>query len=157
MLIFEKWKCNHMSPITVSAENTAGKGKSCSLQSESKCNMNTFINFLWATHHNMYLELIHWGRVMHICVSKLTIIDSDNGLSPGRRQAIIWTNADVLLIWPLGTNFSGILMEIYIFSIMKMHLKLSSGIWRPFCLGLNVLMKLFTLITLRLNDWFMFE
>ena len=41
------------------------------------------------------LVLTHWGRVMHICVSKLTIIDSENGLSPGRRQAIIWTNAGV--------------------------------------------------------------
>ena len=25
----------------------------------------------------------HWGRVTHICVNKLTIIGSDNGLSPG--------------------------------------------------------------------------
>ena len=32
--------------------------------------------------------LTHWGRVMHICVSKATIIVSDNGLSPSRRQAI---------------------------------------------------------------------
>ena len=38
------------------------------------------------------LLLTHWGRVTHICVSKLTIIGSDNGLSPDRRQAIIWTN-----------------------------------------------------------------
>ena len=37
--------------------------------------------------------LTHWGRVTHICVCKLTIIGSDNGLSPGRRPAIIWTNA----------------------------------------------------------------
>ena len=46
--------------------------------------------------------------------SKLTIIGSDNGLSPGRRQAIIWTNAGtcILLIGPLGTNFSEILIEI---------------------------------------------
>ena len=57
----------------------------------------------------------------------------------GRRQAIIWTNAGILLIWPLGTNFSEISIEIYIFSFMKMHLKWSSEIWRPFCLGLNVL------------------
>ena len=48
--------------------------------------------------------------VMHICVSKLIIIGSDNGLSSGRRQAIIWTNAWILLIEPLGTNFSEILM-----------------------------------------------
>ena len=33
--------------------------------------------------------LTHWGRVTHIRVGKLTIIGSDNGLSPGRRQAII--------------------------------------------------------------------
>ena len=49
---------------------------------------------------------------MHICINKLTIIGSDNGLSPGRRQAIIWTNDGILLIGPLGTNFSEILIEI---------------------------------------------
>ena len=47
-------------------------------------------------------NLTHWGRVTHICVGKLTIIGSDNGLAPGRRQAIIWTNAGILLIRPLG-------------------------------------------------------
>ena len=57
-------------------------------------------------------ELTHWGRVTHICVSKLAIIGSDNGLSPDRRQAIIWTNAGLLLIGHLGTNFSEILIEI---------------------------------------------
>ena len=30
-------------------------------------------------------ELTHWGRVTHICVSELTTIGSDNGLSPDRR------------------------------------------------------------------------
>ena len=86
--------------------------------------------------------LTHWGRVTHICVGKLTIIGSDNGLSPGRRQAIIWTNAGILLIWPLGTNFSEILIAIETFSFNKMHLKISSAKWRPFCLGLNVLNKI---------------
>ena len=52
--------------------------------------------------------LTHRGRVMHICVGKLTTIGSDNGLSPGWRQAIMWTNAGILLTGPLGTNFSGI-------------------------------------------------
>ena len=85
------------------------------------------------------MALTHWGRVTHICVSKLTIIGSDNGLSPGRRQAIIWTNAGILLIGPLGTNFSEISSEINIFSFKKMHFKTSSAKWRPFCLGLNVL------------------
>ena len=83
--------------------------------------------------------LTHWGRVTHICVGNLTIIGSDNGLSPGRRQAITWTNVGILLIGPLGTNFSGMLIEIRTFSFKKIHLKMSSGKWRPFCLGLNVL------------------
>ena len=85
------------------------------------------------------ISLTHWGRVTHICVSKLTIIGSDNGLSPRRRQAIIWTNAGILLIGPLGTKFSEILIEILRFSIKTMRLKGSSAKWRPFCLGLNVL------------------
>ena len=75
----------------------------------------------------------------HICVSKQTIIGSDNGLSPGQRQAIIWTNAGMLLIGTLGTNFREILIEIRIFSFKKMGLNVSSAKWRPFCLGLNVL------------------
>ena len=75
----------------------------------------------------------------HICVSELTPIGPYNGLSPGRRQAIIWTNAGILLIEPLGTNFNEILIEIHTFSFKKMHLKMSSAKWRPFCLGLNVL------------------
>ena len=85
------------------------------------------------------LLLTHWGRVTHICVSKSTIIGSDNGLSPGRRQAIIWTNAGILLIRPIGTNFNEMLIGILTFSFMKMRLKVSSAKWRPFCLGLNVL------------------
>ena len=83
--------------------------------------------------------LTHWGRVTYICVGKLIIIGSDNGLSPVRRQAIIWTNAGILLIGPLGTNFSEILSRIHSFSFKKMHLKMSSAKWRVFCLGLNVL------------------
>ena len=85
------------------------------------------------------MTLTHWGRVTHICVSKLTIIGSDNGLSPGRRQAIIWTNAGIMLIRPLGTNFNEILLQIYKFSFKKIHWKMSSGKWRPFCFGLNEL------------------
>ena len=60
--------------------------------------------------HNLNCILTHWCRVTHICVSKLTSIGSDNGLAPGRRQAIIWTNAGILLIGHLGTNFSEILI-----------------------------------------------
>ena len=73
-----------------------------------------------------------------LCVSKLTTIASDNGLSPRRHQAIIWTNAAILWIWPLGTNFSEILIEIHLFSFKKLHLNMSATFW-PLCLGLNVL------------------
>ena len=75
----------------------------------------------------------------HICVSKLTSIGSDNGLSPDRHQAIIWTNAGIMLIGPLGTNFIEILIEILTFSFKKMRMKVSSAKRQPFCLGLNVL------------------
>ena len=83
--------------------------------------------------------LNHWGLVMHTCAGTNTNIGSDNGLSPGQCQAITWTNAGILLIGPLGTNFSGILSEIHTFSFKRIHLKMSSCKWRPFCLGLNVL------------------
>ena len=101
------------------------------------------IGYLYPKIKNVFFlgccHLTHWGRVTHICVSKLTIIGSDNGLSPGRHQAIIWTNAEILLIGPWGTNFSEILIGTDTFSFKKIHLKMSSEKWRPFCLGLNVL------------------
>ena len=50
--------------------------------------------------------------MMHIWVSNLTIISSDNGSLPGRRQAIICTNTGILSIGPSGTNFSEILIGI---------------------------------------------
>ena len=92
------------------------------------------------------VQITHWDRVTHMCVSKLTITDSDNGLAPGRRHAIIWTNAGMLWIWLLGTKFSEILIEIHISSYKKLHNKMPSAKCRPFCLGLNVLM-----------DWQMFS
>ena len=101
------------------------------------CNMTAA--GMWFQFLEIHVILTHWGRVPLICVSKHTNIGSDNGLSPGRRQAIIWTNAGILLIGPLGTNFSEISIKIQIFSFKKMHLKMLSGKWRPFCLGLNVL------------------
>ena len=72
--------------------------------------------------------LSHWGRVKHICVSKLIIIGSNNGLSSGQRQAIVWNNIGIFLIGPLGTNFIEILVGIQTFSFRKMHLKMSSAL-----------------------------
>ena len=83
--------------------------------------------------------LINWGWVTHICVGNLTIIGSDNYLSPGRCHAIIWTDAGILLIWPSETDFNEILIKNHTFSFKTIYLKMSSGRWRPFCLGLHVL------------------
>ena len=70
-------------------------------------------NFAWSLHSTCgNLGLTHWGRVTHICVGKLTITGSDNSLSPGRHQAIIWTNAGMLLVGTLGPNLSEILIGI---------------------------------------------
>ena len=98
-------------------------------------------------------SLTHWGRVTHICVSKLTIIGSDNGLSPSRCQAIIWTNSGILLSGTLWINFSGIVSEIHTFSLKKMHLKMSSVKCRPFCLGLNVLTKISSVLHQKWSKW----
>ena len=81
--------------------------------------------------------LTHWGKVTHICVGKPTIIGSDNGLSPGRHQAIICTNAVIFL----RTNIIEILIEIQTFSLKKIRLKMSSAEWWPFCPGLKMLMN----------------
>ena len=83
--------------------------------------------------------LTHWGRATHTYVGKLTIIGSDNGVSPGRRQAIIWTIDGILLILPLQTNFNEILIGIQIFSLKKCIWKcrLRNGVHssRPQCIA----------------------
>ena len=101
--------------------------------------MPSSMGCLFWVHSVFWEKLTHWGRVTHTCVSILTIIGSDNGLSPGRCQAIIWTSAGILLIQTLGTNFNEILNEIYPFSLKKMHLTMLCVKWRLFCLCLNEL------------------
>ena len=90
-------------------------------------------------HYDVTVMLTHWGPVTHICVGKLTIIGSDNGLSPGRRQAIILISVGILLIGHLGADFSEIAIGIQIFAFKTMPLKMSSAKCCPCCLGLNVL------------------
>ena len=98
--------------------------------------INELINYIIYDGHSGYeVILTLWGQVTHICVTYLTIIASDNGLSPSRRQAIIWTNAGILLIRPLGTNFNEILIAVHTLSFKKMHLKMSCAKRRPFCLA----------------------
>ena len=88
----------------------------------------------WSRYHAFWIT--HWARVTLIC--KLTIIGSDNGLSPGQHQAIIWTCAGIELIRTLGTNFSEILSDIHTYSFEDMYLKMSAK-WQTICLGLIVL------------------
>ena len=97
------------------------------------CNFPFFLNY-----ENIGYVLTHWGRVTHICISKLTIIGSNNSLLPGRCQAIIWTDAGILLIRPLGTNFNEILIEINTFSFKTNPFESVVPKRRPFCFGLNV-------------------
>ena len=84
------------------------------LRSYVKCVFSINVSEIW--------QLTHWGWVTHICVCNLTIIGLDNGLSPSRRQAIIWNNGEQLLIGPLRTNLSIISIEILTFSFKKMRL-----------------------------------
>ena len=73
-----------------------------------------------------------------MCVSEQTFTVSDNGLSPDRRHAIIWTNAGILLIRALGANFSEILSKSHTIPFKKMYFIMSSVKWRSSFLGLNV-------------------
>ena len=59
----------------------------------------------------------------HICIGLLTIISTSNGLSPGLHQVIFWTNAEKLLIVPLRTNLSEILIKMLTLSFKKMPFK----------------------------------
>ena len=48
-------------------------------------------------------SLPHRGRVTHICAPiNQTTVSLDNGLSPVRRQAIIWADGDLFFVEPLG-------------------------------------------------------
>ena len=91
-------------------------------------NISTMVQIMaWCrptTSHNQR-QLTHWSRVTHMCASKLTIIIPDNGLAPGRRQTIIWTNAGILLIRNLGTHFNEILGEIHTSKLTKIYLNMS--------------------------------
>ena len=92
-----------------------------------------------STSHLYVNNLTHLGRATHLCVGKLAIIGSDNGLLPGWHHAIIWTSAGILLIGPLETNFNEILFRIQAFVYKKMHLKMLPAEFCPICLRLNVL------------------
>ena len=75
----------------------------------------------------------------HICVSKLIIVGSENGLLPERHQAIICTNAEILLIGPVETTFIEILNEKRNSYMFIQENVFENVVWKvaPFCVGLN--------------------
>ena len=115
--------------------------------------LSSYMAQLFEIFPRLLCKLTHWGRVTHICVDNLTNIVSDNGWSPSRCQAIIWTNAGILLIWPIGTYFNEILIEIHGISFTNINLKISPGKCRPFCLGLNVLIPWLLITWQRLQPY----
>ena len=134
-IIYLCWISFHINPVLSSLIHIAE-------QRTYKIDAMRFEPLHWGRLQSRCPILTQWSRVTHIGVSKLTIIGSDNGLPPGRRQAIIRTNAEILLIRTLGTNFSEILGESHSFSFSKMHWKMSSAKWRLFGLGFNELTHL---------------
>ena len=94
---------------------------------------SSFTRSLILTQPHSHPHLNHWGRVTHIFANKITTIGTDDCLSPFRRQDIVWINAWIELIGFLETNFGEILIRIQTFSFKKMHFKMSSAKWRPFC------------------------
>ena len=88
-------------------------------------------------------SLTRWGRVTHICVSRLTIIGSYTVCRMVGAMPFSQTNATILLIRTLWAYSSEILSEInaFLFTFNKMHMKTSCAKWRSFCLGLNVLTR----------------
>ena len=101
----------------------------------TKCRLCIYANAVTGLYLSM---LTHWDRVTHICVGKLTIIGSDNGLSPGRRQAIIWTNAGILLIGPPRNKLQWISNQNSYIFIQENPFQ--NVVWKrgPFCVGPNV-------------------
>ena len=85
--------------------------------------------------------LTHWDQVTHICVGKQPTHGSNNGLWPGRSEAIIWTSAGILLIGPLGTNFSEMLIGIQTSSFTKMHLKIAPILSRTQCDTIGIILQ----------------
>ena len=78
-------------PLISFCIHTPVTGPALNLADEFVMSLHRY-DWLFATIFNPLTRIVflsHWGRVTHICVSKLTIIGSDNGLLPGRRQAII--------------------------------------------------------------------
>ena len=106
--------------------------------SMAECNTPLLMHWSYCrlAQSHWYINSLRLSRETHICGSDQTIIGSNNALSPGRRQAIIWTDTE---IGSLGIHFSAFLGEIQIFHSSKCIWMCRRRNRSHFCLGLNVL------------------
>ena len=92
---------------------------------------------------------------MHMCVNKITIIGSDNGLWLCRHQGIILTSAGIFLIRTWGTNYSHILIAINASLFRKLHLKcleMAANFSRPQCVNrYDILIRRCTIVMIKLT------
>ena len=123
------------------SDSTYLKFDRCLRSADGEVSVNIRAKHSFLSPISQLLDFTGFGGKTRICVDSLTNNGSDNGWSSGRRQAIIWTSAGILLIGPFGTNSIGIWIGIQVFSFKEMHSNKSYAKWRPFCLGLNVLTK----------------
>ena len=98
------WTCDEQDAwCHMASVGQNGPIKMSFVESKQKTHLNIYSTKMdIQAKQRVFFVLTHWGQVMHICVSKLTIIGSDNGKAPGWGQAIIWANAGILFIGPLG-------------------------------------------------------
>ena len=91
------------------------------------------LSVVWKKKWICNMPATHRGRVTHICATKLDhpSLAQIIGLSPVRRQAIIWTNAGILWNGIYGTISIEILIESRAFSFKK-HFKMSPTKLLPF-------------------------
>ena len=86
-----------------------------------------------------WMLLTHWGRVTHICISKLTIIGSDNGLSAKWRLFCLGLNVVKELYRPT-CHLPLLMLSVYVMpsSVWQVvlsppqtpHLSYSAELWR---------------------------
>ena len=88
---------------------------------------------LWLNGTPLSIQNTHWGRVTHICVSRLTIIDSYNGLSPPGAKPLSEQMLEYCWLGPWEIQWN--LIEIYTFSFMKIHWKMAVTLTRPHCVN----------------------
>ena len=131
-------------------ESSFGKKMACRLWCLNQERLES-LRFHTIIFYNRYSKFIY--LYMRKCSWNYRLQGREHNLGSGRQDLNHWgewliyasvnytANAGILSIGSLRTNFSEILIKIHTLSFKKMHLNMSSGKYRPSCLGLNVLME----------------